>query len=208
VHPTRLAERVEDVTAEQLGGASRHESTAFTYAVVRHAVRQSPPLHSAARAAADGSDWRTAVAWATAPEWEVAQRLTAEEAAAGTLAPPPEAGAERRGPAPAGPRARASPGSGASVPAASWEAGGGPTVILQQLCAARGVTLEQLAERAGVALTTVVHLDAGTARAQPATLRRLAPVLGLAPDALRDALSAARRTRRPAPPGGSLKVWR
>jgi transcriptional regulator with XRE-family HTH domain len=80
-------------------------------------------------------------------------------------------------------------------------------VILQQLCTARGLTLEQLAERAGVPLPTVVHLDTGTARAQPVTLRRLAAALGLAPDALRDELSAARRSlsRTPArggrPPG-------
>jgi transcriptional regulator with XRE-family HTH domain len=77
-------------------------------------------------------------------------------------------------------------------------------VILQQLCAARGLTLEQLAERAGVPLNTVVHLDTGTSRAQPATLRRLGPVLGLAPDALRDALSAARRTRARTPTGRGL----
>jgi transcriptional regulator with XRE-family HTH domain len=81
-------------------------------------------------------------------------------------------------------------------------------VILQQLCAARGLTLEHLAERAGVPLATVVHLDAGTARAQPATLRRLAPVLGLAPDGLRDALSAARRTRGRPPGGAGLARWR
>jgi transcriptional regulator with XRE-family HTH domain len=66
-------------------------------------------------------------------------------------------------------------------------------VILQPLCAARGLTLAQLAERAGVPLATVVHLDAGTTRAQPVTLRRLATALGLAPAALQDALSAARR---------------
>jgi transcriptional regulator with XRE-family HTH domain len=37
-------------------------------------------------------------------------------------------------------------------------------VILQQLCAARGLTLAQLAARAGVPLATVVKLDAGTVR--------------------------------------------
>jgi transcriptional regulator with XRE-family HTH domain len=66
-------------------------------------------------------------------------------------------------------------------------------VILQQLCAARGLTLAQLAERAGVPLATVVHLDASTTRAQPVTLRRLAAALGLAPEALRAELSEARR---------------
>ena len=79
-------------------------------------------------------------------------------------------------------------------------------MTLQELCAARGLTLEQLAARAGVALTTLVKLDAGTARAQPVTLRRLGAVLGLAPAALQDELSAARRRRAEryrTPPGDS-----
>jgi transcriptional regulator with XRE-family HTH domain len=66
-------------------------------------------------------------------------------------------------------------------------------MTLQQLCAARGLTLEQLAERAGVALTTVVKIDDSTIRAQPSTLRRLAAALELAPAALRDELSDSRR---------------
>ena len=57
-------------------------------------------------------------------------------------------------------------------------------MILQQLGAARGLTLAQLAARAGVPLATVTKLDAGTVRAQPVTLRRLGAVLGLAPGAL------------------------
>jgi transcriptional regulator with XRE-family HTH domain len=82
-------------------------------------------------------------------------------------------------------------------------------VTLQQLCAARGLTLEQLAERAGVARTTVVKVDAGTIRAQPVTLRRLGAVLGLAPAALQDELSAARRRRSQTPsPGGGHTSWR
>jgi transcriptional regulator with XRE-family HTH domain len=68
-------------------------------------------------------------------------------------------------------------------------------VTLEQLCAERGLTLEQLAERAGVLLTTVAGIAAGTARAQPSTRRRLAAVLGLEPEALQLALSAARRAR-------------
>jgi transcriptional regulator with XRE-family HTH domain len=78
-------------------------------------------------------------------------------------------------------------------------------VILQQLCAARGLTLAQLAARAGVPLTTVVKLDAGTVRAQPLTLRRLAAALDLAPEALRDAFAAARR--RQGRPRGGLNPW-
>ena len=66
-------------------------------------------------------------------------------------------------------------------------------MILQQLCAARGLTLAQLAERAGVPLAVVAKLEAGTVRPQAPTLRRLAAALGLAPEALRDEFTAARR---------------
>jgi transcriptional regulator with XRE-family HTH domain len=79
-------------------------------------------------------------------------------------------------------------------------------VILQQLCAARGLTLDQLAEAAGVPRTTVAQLEAGTLHAQPVTLRRLGAVLGLDPVALQDAFSAARRQRAErtrTPPGDS-----
>jgi transcriptional regulator with XRE-family HTH domain len=68
-------------------------------------------------------------------------------------------------------------------------------VTLEQLCAERGLTLERLAERAGVPLTTVAGIAAGAVRAQPSTRRRLAAVLGLAPEALQLELSAARRSR-------------
>ena len=66
-------------------------------------------------------------------------------------------------------------------------------MILHQLCTARGLTLEQLAERAGVPPAVVAKLEAGTLRPQPITLRRLAAVLGLEPEALRDAFTAARQ---------------
>jgi len=66
-------------------------------------------------------------------------------------------------------------------------------VILQQLCAARGLTRAQLAARAGVPLAVVAKLEAGTVRPQAPTLRRLAAALDLAPEALRDAFTAARR---------------
>jgi hypothetical protein len=75
------AARVEDVTAALLGGASRHELTAFKYAVVQHAFRQSLPYAAAIAAMwADGA-WRAAVARETTPQWEEAVRLTAAEAA-------------------------------------------------------------------------------------------------------------------------------
>jgi transcriptional regulator with XRE-family HTH domain len=77
-------------------------------------------------------------------------------------------------------------------------------VILQQLCAARGLTLAQLAERAGVPLAVVAKLDAGTVRPQAPTLRRLATALDLAPEALRDEFTAARR-RQGRPRGGSIR---
>ena len=81
-------------------------------------------------------------------------------------------------------------------------------MTLEQLCAARGLTLEQLAERAGVPPTTVAKLEAGAIRAQPITLRRLSAVLGLTPDALRDALSAARRTQGRPPTRSDFTQWR
>jgi transcriptional regulator with XRE-family HTH domain len=66
-------------------------------------------------------------------------------------------------------------------------------MTLQQLCAARQLTLEELAARAGVALTTVVKIDEGTLRVQPSTLRRLAAALGIAAATLQGELSDARR---------------
>jgi hypothetical protein len=60
---------------------------------VQHAFRQSLPYAAAIAALWSGGDWRAAVARETAPERAAAQRLTAEEAAAGTLAPPPGTGA-------------------------------------------------------------------------------------------------------------------
>jgi hypothetical protein len=68
-------------------------------------------------------------------------------------------------------------------------------VTLEQRCAARGLTPEQLAARAGVPLTTVTGLVAGTTRAPPVTLRRLGAALSPAPGDLQDELSAARRLR-------------
>jgi transcriptional regulator with XRE-family HTH domain len=80
-------------------------------------------------------------------------------------------------------------------------------MTLEQLCAARGLALEQLAERAHVPLSTVAELAAGTRRAQPTTLGRLAGVLGLDRDRLAAELSAARRAR-PGDPEGTRTTWR
>ena len=81
-------------------------------------------------------------------------------------------------------------------------------MTLEQLCAAQGPTLEQLAGRAGVPLASMTKIDAGTVRTNQFVLRRLAAALGLAPAALRDALSAARRARARTPPGGGLTPGR
>jgi transcriptional regulator with XRE-family HTH domain len=68
-------------------------------------------------------------------------------------------------------------------------------MTLHQLCVARGLTFEQLAARADVALTTVLRIEAGALRPNPLTRERLAAALDLDPAALRDALSATRRGR-------------
>jgi transcriptional regulator with XRE-family HTH domain len=88
-------------------------------------------------------------------------------------------------------------------------------MTLQELCAARGLTLAQLAERAGVAPATVAKLDAAEIRPHPLTLRRLAAVLGLEPVALRTELSTARRRQHPASGAqrdaegeGGFALWR
>ena len=90
--PPLLAARLEDVTAELLGGASRHELTAFKHAVVQHAFRQSLPYADAIAALWSGGDWRKTVAREAAPEWADAQRLTAAEAAGAARAGGQEAG--------------------------------------------------------------------------------------------------------------------
>ena len=79
-------------------------------------------------------------------------------------------------------------------------------MTIQQLCAARGLTLEQLAERAGAALATVVKIDEGTIRAQPRVRGRLAAVLGIDSETLRAELSDTRRGRESAPLSGT--EWR
>jgi transcriptional regulator with XRE-family HTH domain len=68
-------------------------------------------------------------------------------------------------------------------------------MTLHERCASRGLTLEQLADRAGVAVTTVLRIDADTLRPNPLTRDRLAAVLDLDPATLRDELSATRRGR-------------
>ena len=74
---------------------------------------------------------------------------------------------------------------------------------LRQQRLARGLTQAELAARAGLSLRAVSDLERGVKRApRPATLRRLAGALGLAPEA-RAALAAA--ARRPAAGRGWLR---
>ena len=83
-------DRVEDVTAQLLGGASRFEVAAFRMAVGSYllAVRQ-PSERAAIDGIWSGGYWRPLV-WAWAPlQWELAQRLTAQEAAGEPLEPFP-----------------------------------------------------------------------------------------------------------------------
>ena len=69
------------------------------------------------------------------------------------------------------------------------------TGTLQRLCAARGLTLDDLAARARVPRDVVAKIEAGAGRAPPAALGRLAGALGLDRDRLAAELSAARRSR-------------
>jgi transcriptional regulator with XRE-family HTH domain len=76
-------------------------------------------------------------------------------------------------------------------------------VRLEQLCAERGLTLEQLAQLSGVRSAVVARLAAGGGRLHPATLRRLAAELTSTPGELRNELLDARGSRwgPPAPEG-------
>jgi len=76
-------------------------------------------------------------------------------------------------------------------------------MTLQQLCAARGLPLEALAERAGVPLPAIVKIDAGTLRVQPSILRRLAGALGITAATLQGELRAARRRQEIPRPSGT-----
>ena len=98
------------------------------------------------------------------------------------------------------------PGCTPGVASGILRAGGTLPVTLQELCAARGLTLAALADRAGVPFSIVTKIDAGTIRAQPVTLDRLAASLGLTREILRAELSAARRLRPR--PDGSRPEWR
>ena len=79
-------------------------------------------------------------------------------------------------------------------------------MTLQQFCTARGLTLEQLAEQASVALATVVKIDQGIIRPNRLTRGRLATALGIEELTLQRELSDARRRREI--PHPSDAAWR
>ena len=66
---------------------------------------------------------------------------------------------------------------------------------LEQLCAAQGLTLEQLAKRSGVRPAVVARIATGTVSVKLTTMRRLAEALTMEPWQLRNELPYA-RTRR------------
>ena len=83
------------------------------------------------------------------------------------------------------------PGAPVAVPAASF------AHALRQHRLARGLTQEELAERAGLSVRAVSDLERGVKRApRPASVRLLAAALELAP-APAAALAAAQGRRRP-----------
>ncbi len=74
---------------------------------------------------------------------------------------------------------------------------------LRQLRREAFLTQRELAERAGLTQATVARLEAGTHRARPTTIRRLAAALGVQPAelcALGDGGGEEPRTGNPPPP--------
>ena len=72
-------------------------------------------------------------------------------------------------------------------------------MILQQLCDMYRISLDTLAERAGVPVETVRKIDSGEIRAQAGTLGKLARALDMRPTDLAQTLSKARRRWGPQP---------
>jgi hypothetical protein len=72
-------DRVEDVTEEHLGGASRFELAAFQLTVWEYQQAAHVPPWTAIAVVWDGGNWREMVAQRQWLQWTIAQRLTAEE---------------------------------------------------------------------------------------------------------------------------------
>ncbi|HVG99087.1 MAG TPA: hypothetical protein VNK05_19430 [Chloroflexota bacterium] len=87
--PPPPAETVEGVTAEALG-ASRWELEAFRTAVLRYILRDEVDEPTAVGVIWNGGDWRSMVADYAAEHWQVAVRLTQQEAAGAPLGPFPD----------------------------------------------------------------------------------------------------------------------
>ena len=71
--------RVEDVTSEHLGGASRWELAAFGMAVLEYILDTGVDEWTALAVAWDGGAWREFVAERCLLAWPLAERLTREE---------------------------------------------------------------------------------------------------------------------------------
>lgn len=78
---------------------------------------------------------------------------------------------------------------------------------LTELRETRHLSLAQLAERAGLSISTVSRVEAGTVRPQQFIRRRLAAALGLTEDEFIQQLSEARRATAKSPASG-LAQWR
>jgi hypothetical protein len=79
--------RIEDVTTEHLGGASRWELAAFQSAVLELVLDIEVPEWTAIAVVWDGGGWREVVAERCWLQWSIAQRLTAEEREGRPLTP-------------------------------------------------------------------------------------------------------------------------
>lgn len=71
--------RVEDVTQEHLGGASRYELAAFQTAVMEYILDAEVPTWTAIAVIWDAGNWRAVMAERCWLQWQLAQRLTAAE---------------------------------------------------------------------------------------------------------------------------------
>jgi transcriptional regulator with XRE-family HTH domain len=57
-------------------------------------------------------------------------------------------------------------------------------LLLKHWRARRMLTMQQLAERSGVAFTTIYRLEHGLSEARPTTIQKLAAALGIEPEEL------------------------
>ena len=79
--------RVEDVTTEHLGGASRWELAAFQTACLELVLDLTVPEWTAICVTWDDGNWREMVAERCWLQWTIAQRRTAEEREGRPLTP-------------------------------------------------------------------------------------------------------------------------